>query len=510
MKISDFVKLILLIFLVSVLVLPNFSGFALPSNSEIKEASLFSTFAFGLRKLGEVRRGFIVFAQEDCKTKEECEALLKKYEEEIKKLEGVIGQTEQEQRTIQNQINALRSTIQKLDLQIQQGNIMIKDLSYQIKDTEGSIEQTSLKIEDSRAKLAAILQIIYEEDQTSIIEVLLSNTNLSDFFDNLMALETLNLKSQEFLEEIKNLKITLEGQKQSLDTEKGDLERVVQIQYGQKQQSQAARNEQEYFLKLTEAQKQQYLKEKEAAEKSAAEIRARLFQLIGIVKAPTFGEALQIADAVTKVVKIRPAFLLGVISAESALGRNVGQCYITNSQTGGGVYITTGNPINRIIHPTRDLPIFLRLTGDNFSKTPVSCWIPMCSAGAGRLSNNVSIDSAGNIICPAGYFPWGFGGAMGPAQFIPSTWLLYEGKITSLFGISSPNPWNVYDSFAASSLYLYELGAGQRTLAAESNAANRYSGGYSWYASDVMKRASCIQDFIDKGTMSSACQQLIF
>jgi peptidoglycan hydrolase CwlO-like protein len=474
--------------------LPNFSGFALPSNSE------------------GGRRGFIVFAQEDCKTKEECEALLKKYEEEIKKLEGAIGKTEQEQRTIQNQINALRSTIQKLDLQIQQGNIMIKDLSYQIKDTEGSIEQTSLKIEDSRAKLAAILQIIYEEDQTSIIEVLLSNANLSDFFDNLMALETLNLKSQEFLGEIKNLKQTLEGQKQSLDTEKGDLEKVVKIQASQKQQSQATRGEQEYFLKLTEAQKQQYLKEKEAAEKSAAEIRARLFQLIGIpdIHAPTFGEALQIADAVTRVVKIRPAFLLGVISAESALGRNVGQCYITNSQTGGGVYITTGNPINRIIHPTRDLPIFLRLTGDNFSKTPVSCWIPMCSAGAGRLSNNVSIDSAGNIICPAGYGPWGFGGAMGPAQFIPSTWLLYEGKITSLFGISSPNPWNVYDSFAASSLYLYELGAGQKTLAAESNAANRYSGGYSWYASDVMKRASCIQDFIDKGTMSSACQQLTF
>ena len=478
MKISDFVKLILLIFLVLVLVLPNFSG----------------------------------FAQEDCKTKEECEALLKKYEEEIKKLEGAIGKTEQEQRTIQNQINALRSTIQKLDLQIQQGNIMIKDLSYQIKDTEGSIEQTSLKIEDSRAKLAVILQIIHEEDQTSIIEVLLSNANLSDFFDNLMALETLNLKSQEFLGEIKNLKQTLEGQKQSLDTEKGDLEKVVKIQASQKQQSQATRSEQEYFLKLTEAQKQQYLKEKEAAEKSAAEIRARLFQLIGIpdIQAPTFGEALKIADAVTRVVKIRPAFLLGVISAESALGRNVGQCYITNSQTGGGVYITTGNPINRIIHPTRDLPIFLRLTGDNFSKTPVSCWIPMCSAGAGKLSNNVSIDSAGNIICPAGYVPWGFGGAMGPAQFIPSTWLLYEGKITSLFGISSPNPWNVYDSFAASSLYLYELGAGQRTLAAESNAANRYSGGYSWYASDVMKRASCIQDFIDKGTMSSACQQLIF
>jgi len=456
---------------------------------------------------------FSLTAQNDCQTREECEALLKKWEDEIKKLEGVIGKTEQEQRTIQNQISILRSNIQKLDLQIQQGNIIIKDLGYQIKDTEGSIEQTSLKIKDSRAKLAAILQIIYEEDQKSLIEILLSNANLSDFFDSLMALETLNLKSQEFLGEIKALKETLEGQKQSLDAEKTDLERVVQIQYAQKQQSQAARQEQENFLQLSEVQKQQYLKEKEAAEKIAAEIRERLFRLIGIpdIQAPTFGEALQYADAVTKVVNIRPAFLLGVISAESALGRNVGQCYVTNNQTGGGVFITTGNPINRIMHPSRDLPIFLRITGDNFSQIPVSCWIPICySAVTGRFSNNVSIDKTGNIICPAGYGPWGFGGAMGPAQFIPSTWALYEGKIRSLFGVAAPNPWNVYHAFAASALYLYELGAGQKTTAAESVAANRYSGGYSWYASDVMRRASCIQEFIDKGAMSSACQQLIF
>lgn len=456
--------------------------------------------------------GFVL-AQDDCQTREECEALLKQYEEEIKKLEGAIGKTEQEAKTIQGQIGVLRSRISQLDLQIQQGSVMIKDLSYQIEDTTNSIEKTFLRIDDLRDKLAANLQIIYEEDQTSLIEVLLSRSTLSEFFDNLMSLETLNLKSQEFLGEIKNLKITLENQKQVLGTEKGDLEKVVQIQYAQKQQNQAARNEQEYFLKLTESQKQQYLKEKEEAEKIAAEIRESLFRLIGIpdVQAPTFGEALEIANAVTRIVDIRPAFLLGIISAESALGRNVGQCYVTNSQTGGGVYIRTGNPLNRIMHPTRDLPVFLRITGDNFNQIPVSCWIPICySTTLKRFSNNVSIDKTGEIICPSGYGAWGFGGAMGPAQFIPSTWALYEGKIRNMFGIINPNPWNVYDAFAASALYLHELGAGRKTSAAESNAAHRYSGGYSWYAGNVMSRAACIQEFIDKGAMSSACQQLIF
>lgn len=441
----------------------------------------------------------------------QLEKELKGLEEKIRQYELDITRTEAEKQTLQYQIDTIRKKINQLDLQIQQGNLTIRSLGIKIQDTEVSIDKTIREINYMRQNLANVLRILYEEDQKSLVEVLLTEQTLSGFFDTLMALESLDQESREILVNIKELKVNLEAKKVSLDSEKGNLEKVVQIQYAQKQQAQTARAEQERLLRMTEAQYQQYLKEKQEAEKAAAEIRARLFRLIGIpdVKAPTFGEAIEVAQSVTRVVNIRPAFLLGVISAESALGRNVGQCYVTNRETGGGIYIQSNKPINRIMNPIRDLPIFLRLTGSGFSQTPVSCWIPICSSGGGH-SNNVSIDSDGNIICPVGYVPWGWGGAMGPAQFIPSTWLLYEGKITSLFGVANPNPWNVRDAFSASALYLQELGAGQKTLAAESAAANRYSGGYSWYASDVMRRAGCIQDFFDKGTMSTACQQLIF
>jgi peptidoglycan hydrolase CwlO-like protein len=465
-------------------------------------------------KLEEIEKECNIVSQIKCQQLlEKCDAY---YQAESERIGKDITKTQQEQKTLQSKVSSLRSRIQQLDLQIQQGNVMIKDLSYQIGDTESSIEQTSLKIEDLKGKLAVILQTIYEEDQSSIIEVLLSNANLSDFFDNLMALENLNLKSREFLGEIKDLKTILEEQKDSLNTEKSNLERVVQIQYVQKQESQTTRSEQEKLLQMTEVQYQQHLKEKEEVEKTSAEIRAKIIELIGIPigEVPEFGDLIKIAENVAKVVGIRPAFLLGVISQESALGRNIGQCYITNTQTGGGVFISTGKPVNRIMNATRDLPIFLRITGDNFKKMPVSCWIPVCYlVGAKSLSlsyKNISIDSTGNIKCPAGYAPYGFGGAMGPAQFIPSTWQLYEGKLISLFGISSPNPWNVRDALAASSLYLSELGATSRTRAAEITAANRYFGGsYSNYGSQVLQRADCVQSFINTSTMTQTCQNLL-
>ena len=92
------------------------------------------------------------------------------------------------------------------EYQIYQSNLIIKDLGVQVKDTEASIGKTTLKIEDSRELLSNILRTIYEEDQKSLLEILLSEETLSGFFENLMALETLNLKNQELLEDIKNLK----------------------------------------------------------------------------------------------------------------------------------------------------------------------------------------------------------------------------------------------------------------------------------------------------------------
>ena len=417
----------------------------------------------------------------------QLEKELKELEEKIRQYEIDITKTEAEKQTLQYRINTLRNRISQLDLEIRRGNIIIQDLGLQIQDTEGSIEKTSLKIEDSREKLAGILKVIYEEDQKSLIEILLSERTLSGFFDNLMALEVLNQTNQELLENIKDLKSTLERQKEKLDEEKDELGRVVKMQTFQKQQSEETRKEQEQVLKMTEAQYQQYLKEKKEVEKRAVEIRARIFQLAQIpdVEAPTFGQALEIVRWVQQMTGVRPAFLLSIITQESALGRNVGQCYIANTTSGASVGITTGRRFTQGIHPTRDLPKFIQITkelGKDPLKTPISCTM---------ILNGKE---------------YGWGGAMGPAQFIPSAWLLIKNQVTSILGVQ-PNPWNIKDSFLAAGVLLRENGA----ATSETGAAARYFGTSGiGYESTVMKRAACIQTFIDKGTIDSHCERLVF
>jgi membrane-bound lytic murein transglycosylase B len=212
--------------------------------------------------------------------------------------------------------------------------------------------------------------------------------------------------------------------------------------------------------------------------------------MVGVSKVPTFGEALEIAKDVANTIGIRPAFLLAIISQESAIGKNVGQCVLVDETTGTGKRISSGATVIRVMKPTRDIQPFKQIVaavGKDPFNTPVSCWITAYVKGQ----------------------PSGWGGAMGPAQFIPSTWNLFTDRLKALLGRSA-DPWAIKDSFTAAALYLSDLGASAKTTASEKTAASRYYGAPGAYASGVAARASCIQSFIDSGTMSSSCQDLIF
>lgn len=416
-------------------------------------------------QLAKIEEQSKILSKEDYrKLLEGCQ---KYYEEKSAQIEKDISKTETEKKTLQNQVTILKNKIQNLDYQIYQSNLMVEDLKLQIGDTENSIEKTSLKITDSTEKLANILRIIYEQDQRSFLEILLTEPKLSDFFDNLVDLEKISLKNQELLKEIKDLKSYLEKQKSSLEENQGGLQKTVQIQTLQKQESESIKKEKDSLLKLTEAEYQKYLKEQQETQKKVTEIRKRVFELIGIPQAPTFGEAYEIAKYVEGITGVRPAFLLAVLTQESNIGKNVGQCYLKNSQNGSGIVISTGQPASRVMKPDRDVPYFLDITsklGRDPYQTPVSC--PM---------------------------EYGWGGAMGPGQFIPSTWVKYEERVKAITG--SADPWSIKDAFVASALYLADFGAAKQTSNAEWTAAMVYfSGGtnlrYRFYGDSVLAIAA--------------------
>ena len=397
----------------------------------------------------------------------ECQSILKKcqgyFEEKSASIAADISKTEAEKKTLQNEISVLNSKISKINSEIYQGNLMIKNIGLQIGETEQSITKSVDDIGQAKERLGKILRTIYEEDQKSVIEILIAEEDISNFFNNIMNLEMINMKNKELLDEIKSLKINLEDQKEELGIDQNDYENIVRIQSIKKAESAQIKAEQEYYLQLTKEEYNKQLQQKTETDLKANEIKARIFDLAGNIEGEiTFGQAYEIAKYVEGLVGVRPALLLAIITQESALGRNVGRCYISPSRN------TTA--ANRIMAPglpwskRDDVTVFLSITaelGRDPYKTPVSC--PMS---------------------------YGWGGAMGPAQFIPSTWDSFRSRLERLKGAPA-DPWNIKDAFLAAGLYLSTYGAASQTYEGELNATLSYFAGPGWYKSanrDIYRR----------------------
>jgi membrane-bound lytic murein transglycosylase B len=308
--------------------------------------------------------------------------------------------------------------------------------------------------------------------------------NLSDFFSNVTYLESLNAKVSDLLESTTNLKAYLETQKQKIDSEKGQVQKTLQVQTLQKQQNEQNQKQQSALLKLTEAQYQQQTADKAAADKKAAAIKSRIFDFLGVSNAPDFEEAVNIAKYVSGATGVRAALVLAILTQESNLGKNVGQCYLKDPSTGAGIKIKTGAYSPKTMSPSRDVPLFLQLIQD-------------INNGKGLIRDPYSTP----VSCVIYYngSPYGWGGAMGPGQFIPSTWvnLGYGAKVSAVTG-KTADPWDIRDAFLATGLLLKANGA----ASSEFNAAMKYYCGNSctrydrFYGNSVISIANGYEDDI--------------
>ena len=90
---------------------------------------------------------------------------------------------------------------------------------------------------------------------------------------------------------------------------------------------------------------------------------------------------------------------------------------------------------------------------------------------------------------------------MGPAQFLPSTWMGFKEAVAQTTGHNPANPWNIQDAFTAAALKLAKGGATAKTRTAEVAASKAYYSGRSTcstaacnsYANAVQRKATEIE-----------------
>jgi peptidoglycan hydrolase CwlO-like protein len=406
--------------------------------------------------------------------KAQLEAQLAALQAEIaQKQQDLKGQQGQSQ-SLSNDIAILKTKISKSKLDITAKNLVITQLSGEITQKSDQIETLSEKIASEKESLAQLIRNTHDLDQSTVIDLILSKNSISDFYSDVNTYNSIKLAIKNSVDQILGLKSDTETAKQLLQQKQDqEMNAKAAIQQNQKQieANQAQQNQLLSISKNKEKEYQAVLADRAA---KVAQIQARLFSLAGGGAAIPFSTALTYAKAASTQTGVDPAFLLAILTQESNLGSNVGKCYLSDTSSGAGVS-TSGKTFPNVMKPSRDIPPFLEITsrlGLDPLKTAVSCPIP--SAG-------------------------GYGGAMGPAQFIASTWKLFVSRLKTALGHDA-NPWAAGDAFMASGMYLGDLGASGGTYSSEIRAACKYygTGGASCgYGTSVMKLAASIQTDID-------------
>lgn len=375
---------------------------------------------------------------ETAPTEEELELKreLDRIGEEIAELRGNLRELRDEKETIENRIEQIATEIHRTELQIARSEIAIRSLELERAAIEDDIAQIEIEMAEHRVSIGEILRDIAVSDDIPFYAVLLSGGSLSDVAD---ALEESRKVQEQLLGAVGSLRDAqddLAAKEEELFARQEEEEQAKGLLVVAREDLLIKRTLEEDLVAASEAAEAAVTRELSVQELDAARIRRQLFPLAETDGGLTFEEAYLIAKPLSAAVGIRPAFLLAILQKETHLGE----------LKGTGTW--------RIdMHP-RDWDAFIQITSE-----------------LGLNPDEVPVSRAPS---------YGWGGAMGPAQFLPQTWLGYRDRVAEITGHHPPNPWVIEDAFAAAAVKLASGGATAQTPASEWKSAMIYFAGGNW------------------------------
>ena len=403
--------------------------------------------------------------------KDQLQQQLQEIEKQIQQYQTELQSVQGKKNTLQNKITALKKQQSAVTLRMKATSLELASVSKDLLETQKQIDQKTNKIRELKKSMTEMILFINEQDQFPLLFTFVETGNFSAMLNEIQQTLEVSNGLKNVLDLAKKTRIELETDRDIFAEQQDEVNSLLNIQTLQKQQIAGSVGEQNQLLKETKGKESAYQATISDTKKQAAQIRSRLYRLLDVSTQITFGEAVEIANWASAQTGVRAAFLLAILTQESSLGRNVGTCN------------RLGDPPEKswkvVMKPTRDQEPFKIITdelGRDPDVTPISC--PMH-------------DKKGNQI--------GWGGAMGPSQFIPSTWMGYKDKVSAITG-KGADPWDIRDAFLATAIKSKADGAG--TKSGEWSAAMKYFSGstnvrFRFYGDNVVATADKYQNDID-------------
>lgn len=402
-----------------------------------------------------------VEAETEAERRARLETELQNVERQILTQSRLVEDKQMERQSLERDVSIIEGQIKQAKLGIQARSVAIAQLSDQISDKKVTLTILEDKLKRQKESLADLVRKSVLLDDYSLVEVMLSKQNFSEFFSDVATYQSLKASLSESLGILQGIRQDTHFQKNQLESKHETEAEMKRIQEIQKAEIERKEKEKEKILTITKGEEKAYQQLLESQQRTASQLRNALFQLLGGGGGIPFPEAVELAKYAERQTGVSAGLVLAILEQETNLGSNLGSC-IYNDMRGGKV----------VMHPDRDAPIFVAISGIlGFDPKTRSVSCPIVSNGE----------------------RYGWGGAMGPSQFIPSTWAIYGGivnqgngwvysqtddAIRRINGSGLPaNPFNNRDAFLATALLLRDNGA-NGTYAGDRLAALRYYAGW--------------------------------
>jgi peptidoglycan hydrolase CwlO-like protein len=376
---------------------------------------------------------------------------------ELKKIQEQLSGKEGELTTLDNKINELSSKhntatnqaelaadqlariskqLQTSELQLQQTLLSISVTQTDITKTSEDISQVHEDIAARRELLRKTMRSLYQYDSASLMNIILNTDKLSTILNEQHQYQILQDKVLGLVNDLHQKQIELIEQKDLLIEHKDKQDQLRTLQIHQQDDLSDQRATKKDFLSLKQQEKANYQNKITEAKQARTEIKQQIFKLKSVDLEISITDAYSAARFASSITGVRPALLLAVLKVETNVGEWLGSGKFPDD-----------------MHPgSRDA--FLRLT-EKIGLDPYTA----------PISRR-----------PASYKGWG--GAMGPGQFMPATWEGIESRVSALMKKPQPNPYELADAIVGTGIMLADRGATSRQK--EFEAVNRYLAGPNW------------------------------
>jgi len=383
---------------------------------------------------------------------------IRQVQSEVDKQALEIKAKQKEVRTLKSEVSIYENRIYKNELEVKETKLTTEEAEFKIEETENEISESETSIEKDRALLKNFVQLLYSYEQDSMLEMLMTKENISDFFNEVDAVESVKDEIFETIVNLKNEKVEAELQKEELEKQNEERHGLIQMRIDQNDSLNDLKEQKDELLEITKGEEDKFQKIMEENKNILPSLRAQLYDLQSLGQKIEVDDAFSAAKLIGSRIGVRPAFLLGILKVESDLGKNTGSGNWENDMY--GCYMRLSK-----IYPLREAYYVKRA---NTEKNAFFSIVEKLNLDP--MSVKVSREPT-----------YGCGGAMGPAQFIPSTWLAYESRVSAVLGHYPLDPWNLTDAMTAMAVKVSDIpGVVGGNRDSEYEAAGRYLGGTNW------------------------------